>query len=750
METSNKMQAEEILNILQSTDLFRVLDHGALQILASYGQWVELKPNETLFSVGETADAVYVATKGQLDVIIAIEGKGSPEKIIGEIRPFEVVGEIQLLTMGRRTATIRATQHSRLLKLPRTAFDQRLVATPEFIQSISNIIRKRLFVDRLAEILPRLFGAISNANIKAIIEKAEWVRLERGQILFKKGDSGDSFYILIQGKMLAEFNEGKESQKGQTHQLKGAPISRGESIGELAILTEDCRSATVHALRDSDLVKFSRTTFFNLLTQYPKLLMQITRMIIGRLKTTGSRTDPGRDSSVLAVVPADPDQDLDLFLSPLTHALSSIGTMVCIDKESLERSMGSPGISQIPRDDPNDIRLSSWLSLQEEQHRFVVLKTDPDDSHWTRRCLQQADQVVIVANAESDPRLCPVETELMGRERPMTGLAQVLVLLHPHGKTLPKNTKAWLDKRSVAMHHHVRMDRKTDIERVARFLTGTAVGLALSGGGARGFAHVGAIKAIQEAALPIDMICGTSMGAIIAAQHAIEWDFDTMVENNARGIKNMIFDFTLPLVSIFSGKALIKELKRFLGDRRIEDLWMPYFCVSSNLTRAEVTLHQKGLLWRSVQASNAAPGILPPVLQGKDLLVDGAFLSNLPADALRSVIKGKIIALDVSPPVDLVGNYLYNETVSGWRVFWQKLNPFARQMTIPTILTILRRSGELASVASQKRIINEVADLYFQIPVEQYGLQDYKAVREIIDIGYQYIKHQLGSNPVLP
>lgn len=273
------------------------------------------------------------------------------------------------------------------------------------------------------------------------------------------------------------------------------------------------------------------------------------------------------------------------------------------------------------------------------------------------------------------------------------------------------------------------------------------MGLALSGGGARGFAHVGAIRAIQEAGIPIDIIRGTSMGFIIAAQHAVEWDFQAMLGNSAQAAKDMIFDFTFPLVSLFSGAGLVKGLKRFLGDLNIEDLWLPYFCVSSNLTRAEVMVHHRGKLWRAVQASNAAPGIFPPVLWGNDLLVDGAILSNLPADILRARHEGKIIAVDVSPPVDLDGNYDYSESISGWKVLWRKLNPFARKMDIPGIMTILRRSGELASLLNQKQTVDRLVDLYLRIPVERYGLQDYRAANEIIDIGFEWVKNRLAQEP---
>ena len=309
--------------------------------------------------------------------------------------------------------------------------------------------------------------------------------------------------------------------------------------------------------------------------------------------------------------------------------------------------MGTPGISRISREAPNNIRVSAWLNLQEELSDFLILVADPDPSHWTRRCLAQADQVLILADAKGSPVPGPVEKTMA--DGPFKSLSRILVLLHPDGSRPPARTAAWLEHRQPAMHLHLRMDRHSDMERLGRIIAGRAVGVALSGGGARGFAHVGALEALDQAGIPVDIICGTSMGALMAAQYAVGWDFQTMRKKNGAVVREMGIDLTFPIVSLSSGTALVRALKLFLGDVNIEDLWQPFFCVSSNLTRAQVRVHARGSLRRAVQAS-AAPGIFPPVEDGGDLLVDGAFLSNLPADILSARHRVKIIAVDVSPP----------------------------------------------------------------------------------------------------
>ncbi len=178
-------------------------------------------------------------------------------------------------------------------------------------------------------------------------------------------------------------------------------------------------------------------------------------------------------------------------------------------------------------------------------------------------------------------------------------------------------------------HHHLR--GPADYDRVVRLLTGRAVGLVLSGGGARGFAHLGVVRALREHGVPIDLVGGTSMGAILAAGVASEWSHEELVRRFKRCFvdTNPLSDYTLPLVSLVSGRKVSTLLRSELGDIDIEDLPLPYFCVSSNLTTGRMSVHQQGTLWRWLRASVAIPGVLPPVFQGGEVFVDGGAMNIL-------------------------------------------------------------------------------------------------------------------------
>ncbi len=224
-----------------------------------------------------------------------------------------------------------------------------------------------------------------------------------------------------------------------------------------------------------------------------------------------------------------------------------------------------------------------------------------------------------------------------------------LILLRPPNAT-PSRTSDWLDAAVYRAHHHVAIGRKSDYGRLVRRFTGKAWGLALGGGGARGFAHIGAIKALQEAGIPIDMIAGTSMGAILGAQHAMGLNPDEMILQSRRAYVggSDLTDMTLPLVSFRSGRGTTARLQAMFGDRMIEDLPIPYFCVSCNLTRATAIIHERGPVVTWTRVSCSVPGLLPPVPWKGDLLVDGALLNNLPVNEMRSRLRGSVAAADVS------------------------------------------------------------------------------------------------------
>jgi len=318
--------------------------------------------------------------------------------------------------------------------------------------------------------------------------------------------------------------------------------------------------------------------------------------------------------------------------------------------------------------------------------------------------------------------------------------------VHQPQASVPARTRAWAQLPDVRAIHHVRSRNRGDIARAVRRLVGRPTGLVLSGGGARGIAHVGVIAAIVEAGIPIDYVCGTSMGAIFAACLALGFDIARMrAEVHELFAKPFaLYDVTLPISSLLAGKKLDRVLQRQLGQADIEDLWLPFFCVSTDLSRAKLIVHERGSLWKSVRASCSIPGIFPPLpLEGRTL-VDGGLVDNLPLDLLMDRCAGPIIAVDVFPYGD-PGFVRPSGRLAG---LIRRLRTRVRgEPASPPLFDILVRSTLVGSKFRQQMAMSRAEQIvYLEPPVAAFGALQWRAYRALFDAGYRYAISELAHH----
>jgi NTE family protein len=225
------------------------------------------------------------------------------------------------------------------------------------------------------------------------------------------------------------------------------------------------------------------------------------------------------------------------------------------------------------------------------------------------------------------------------------GIPIVLVLRWADGQE-PNGTAAWIKATGASRHFHVRSP--ANVRRVARMLTGNGFGLVLSGGGARGLAHLGVAQALKENGIEIDAVVGTSIGAIIGSAIALEWDRERMHQKIFEFIRvSPLWDLTIPRTSILAGRNVRKSFKRWFEDLQIEDMPTPYACISVNLGTGLQAVHRSGDLKTWLQASAALPGVFPPVEVNGEVHVDGGVLNNMPADQMRDTGAGFVLGVDV-------------------------------------------------------------------------------------------------------
>jgi predicted acylesterase/phospholipase RssA len=394
-----------------------------------------------------------------------------------------------------------------------------------------------------------------------------------------------------------------------------------------------------------------------------------------------------------------------------------------------------------------------WLDRQELAHDFLLYQADPAPTAWTRLCLRQADVVLLVVNWSAGPEPGPLEQLLLGDRPQSTGPRQWVVLVHGPGSSLATGTAGYLARRRAfsTWHCHVRQDRPADFERLARLVTGRAIGLALSGGGARGLAHIGVIQALSEAGIRFDVVGGTSMGAIVGAMHCMGHTPEHMVRVSRRAwIGGRPFrHYTLPVVSLFAGRKFDGLARMMFGETHIEDLWTGYLCMSGDLTTAQAVVHRTGPLWHAARASASMPGVAPPVIDWEGsrgaaghLLVDGGVLNNLPGDVVRASNCRRVLAVNVSPEVRLTTDC--RQMPSPLRIiaarFWSRTS----RPAVPNILDILEGATMLASRA-HLRAVCQAADFCLRPPVTHFGMLQFDAIDQIVRIGYEHTVGQLAA-----
>ncbi|MFO1516854.1 MAG: patatin-like phospholipase family protein [Lysobacterales bacterium] len=561
-----------------------------------------------------------------------------------------------------------------------------------------------------------MFRHLDEAQRRELAGRCEWFALPGGATLFEHGDASDALYLLRSGSLGAFRGDG---HAGPPHLI--GVVAAGETVGELGVIVDQPRSATVRALRDSELLRLSREAFQSLVERQPRAMLEAARVAVERL-VARSAGQPLSAPRTLAILPQSRSTDAAAFAAALQLALADYGRCSMLDA-------GSGGD-----------HTSAWFAAREAEARYVLYVADVEDRHrdWRELCVRQADALVLLADANAVPGpwpdiACASATAALHRPRH-------LVLLHTQGEIRRGAGRAWLAQTPGARLHHVRGAR--DAERVARLIVGRSLGLVLSGGGARGFAHIGVVRALREAGLRIDTVGGTSIGAIIGAGVAADWSDEEMLERYRRAFVDgaPLRDYTLPFVAMTRGARVARLLREAFGARDIEDLALPYFAVSANLTGGTAVVHREGPLWLWLRASCAIPGVLPPVLHRGQVLVDGAVINNLPTDVMREEGVADVAAVDIGADDVLHAGTEEFCTPPAWRLLWDRLHRPRR----PGLLSILLRAGMVnAEAASHAR--RALASLLLTPPLGDVELLDWKAYERAIELGYRYAREVIGG-----
>ena len=589
-----------------------------------------------------------------------------------------------------------------------------------------------------------LFGGAGSALIEEIAAACQLVCVARGATLMREGDRADEAYLLLAGRLRVL------TARGAADGRVAGEVAPGELVGEMALLSPGPRAATVVAIRDSDLLRIPQSAFATGVAQHPQAALEVCRILIERLRgAIAGAAEPPPPKNVAVVTSALEATAVWLVDAVVSGLAAGAASVVKLDRERVVADLGGTNVRAVEVDFAT--LDNAYFHDIERGHDHVVYVAPADAGAWTLRCLGQADVIVCAVPIEAEPGLGALEPVLAKLARSDAAPRIDLALVHDPGAPLPGAASAWLDRLDVTMLHQIRVGERRDVERLVRHLTNRANGLVLGGGGARGMAHLGVVRAIQEAGIPIDVVCGTSFGALVGAAVALGWDHRTILQafREALARSRGLYDFTLPIVALVAGNELSKRLRKFAGELDIEDLRLPYYCVSSRLSRGDMLVHRRGVLWRALRASVSIPGIFPPVASDGDLLVDGGLANNFPVDLMRKTVSpsGAVYACDVTGHVPLApATFTADGVFSGLRFLRDYLNPFARDVETPGLMSILTGCVAIAGRAYQEELVRQ-ADVCFRPPVGACGLLEWSALEQMADAGYAHAAHVLCSKP---
>ncbi|WP_374389318.1 patatin-like phospholipase family protein [Brevundimonas sp.] len=557
--------------------------------------------------------------------------------------------------------------------------------------------------DTLEAALARIFEG-------RMIDRASWFALTGGEPLFRAGDPADTLYLVRSGR-LGVFRV----DDSQPAQFLGV-VRAGEPVGEMAMLAGTPHTASVVALRDSEILALPREAFFEAARSEPDLMVELSRLMIHRAR---ERTAGAAEPSVFGFVAARP-RPIRAFVERIAAAIQSMGfTCKVIDQTALASA-------------------AEWFNRVEDDHDYVLYVAELDQPAWAALCARQVDRLFVVGSGLLAPPSQLPRRAGFGDGRQLTDL----ILLRDPRMTQPANTRVWIDAVRPDRWFHCVEGLASDAERMARVVTGTSVGLVLSGGGARAYCHIGAVRALHEAGVPLDFVGGASMGAVVGAGPALGWSDEHLDREIRKAFvqSDPLSDLAFPLVAMTRARKVAGLLEDAYGDIDMADMPLPFFAVSSNLTSGKLEVHRTGLLRRAMRASIAIPGVMPPVVIDGQVLVDGAVLKNFPTSVMRQLNSGPIIGVDMSQTRGVDPEALQNPP-SWWR--WILSGAWKRG---PPIVSVLMRSATITTDAEMGEARGQADVLVLPDPGGS-DIRDWKVYDGPVAAGHAAMRAALADLP---
>ncbi|MEM7116267.1 MAG: patatin-like phospholipase family protein [Chloroflexota bacterium] len=686
---------------------------------------LNIAKGDYLYRRDDPAEQIFFLLNGELTIL---EGTTEADRVvIDHVEPSESVGEMGLISGGKRHYSVQASVDSELVALSLATFEALGQEHPELVQTAVRFIQRRTEQSQFLQALQKLFPEDSAAVFDLLEPELQWHHLEDGDWL----DVQAGLYILVNGR-LQSLIDGEVRNE----------IEPGQTIGETVMIAGGQDETCYQALYESTLAYLTPSLFKKLTASHPTTFHILASNAINQLRAVVSNTFDADALITVAVVPLGQSERIFTFCQRLEKCLSRYGTSLHLTSSQVDTASEQAAWSQTTQTDPWNIRLRAWLDEQEANHRFVIYQTDSEVTPWTRRAILRAEYILLVGESDGDPGLTAIEAQLITEKALETVRRRILVLLHSDAEKAPSGTQRWLAQRNMEDVYHVRWNLSGDVARIGRFLSGNSVGVVLGGGGARGFAHIGILKGLEELGIPIDFIGGTSVGGMTAAAYAFVTDTERLYQATHKAFieDNPYTAYTLPLMAVLKPDGIDKVYKDFWGDTDISDLWLPYFSIGANITSAEMVVQRTGKVWESVRITKSLPGVVLPFIRDNQLYIDGGVIDNVPAKTMHKLNRGPIITIDISPDTDLSTEFSYEHLPSPWRILQHRYSPFRQTLNTFSIGDIMVRSLIINSI-QHKAHAKQFSDVWLHPDCQDVGLLELtqEAMDKLIAVGHTHV-----------
>jgi predicted acylesterase/phospholipase RssA/CRP-like cAMP-binding protein len=553
------------------------------------------------------------------------------------------------------------------------------------------------------------------------------VRVPAGAPVVTRGQADTPFVLVVHGGLRVSYVDPEGNRRVLFEYF------RGGTFGEAFVLSGRPSPFDAHAIRDSTLAYLRSDRLHELGARHPELLAGFARVLAIRMaELLGTQA----------------------FLESFSRRIDQLPRSIALVSSSSEgvrrtRNLVAEALARA--------RNTRRVRLQDARHgedrddaELVVLEYEPSDPSWLDFCARSVDRVMILLDEKDLGQLRTGPDWLRRIRSEDRSISVSWAIVHDPWLALPHGGDAYSQIPETSRLHHVRSGVPRDAEQLARWLLDRPVGLVLGGGGARGIAHVGVLKALEEARVPVDIVGGTSMGAIFAGGHARGWTADKIMDEVRHLFRSRLalYDPTIPMSALLAGRKLDRELATLFDDIEIADLWTPFFCVSTNISHALREVHESGRLRDAIRSSCAIPGLFPPFEKITKVLVDGGLIDNLPIDVMAERSRGPVIAVDVFPyrrPADEASSHHPLQRLTGL-LRW--LKPFSQPgpPEAPRLFDTLMRSTLVGSQhATELSLSRHPPALHLVPDIVNRKLLNWGDYESLFRAGYECAKDALDA-----